>query len=89
MLNPNDPDSLDLMAKVMLELQDYYSAESYAQEAINADPGFAPAYLHLGTAYLYLGEPDLARQWLDQAISMEPGSWVAAQATRMIDYYFP
>jgi tetratricopeptide (TPR) repeat protein len=89
MLNPNNPDSLDLMAKIMLELQDYYSAESYAQAAINADPGYTPAYLHLGTAYLYRGEADKARKWLDLAIKQDPGSWVAAQATRMIDYYFP
>jgi tetratricopeptide (TPR) repeat protein len=89
MLNPNDPQSLDLMANVMLELEDYYSAESYAQAAINADPDYTPAYLHLGTAYLYRGESDLARKWLDQTIKKEPGSWAAAQAARMIDYYFP
>ncbi len=89
MLNPHDPASLDLMSKVMLELQDYLSAESYAQEALSYDPGYAPAYLHLGTAYLYQNEPELALQWLDKAKKMEPGSWVGVQATRMIDYYFP
>jgi tetratricopeptide (TPR) repeat protein len=88
MLNPHDPASLDLMAKVMLELQDYHSAKNYAEEALNFDPGFAPAYLHLGTAYLYLNEPGLALQWLDKARKIEPDSWVGAQAARMIDYYF-
>ncbi len=89
MLNPDDAASLDLMARVMIELQDYYSATSYAQAAINADAGFTPAYLHLGTAYLYQDSPDLARKWLDLAIKQNPGSWAAAQATRMIAYYFP
>lgn len=89
MLDPKDPASLDLMAKVMIALQDYYSAKNYAQAAINSDPGFAPAYLHLGTAYLYLGESDLARQWLDTASRLDPGSWSATQAKRMIEYYFP
>ena len=89
MLDPSDPASLDLMAKVMLELQDYHSAENYAQKALSYDPGYAPAYLHLGTAYLYLNEPELALQWLDKAKKMEPDSWVGMQATRMIDYYFP
>lgn len=89
MLNPDDPESLDLMANVMLELQDYYSAEGYAQAAINADPGYTPAYLHLGTAYLYRGEANQARKWLDLAAKQDPGSWVAAQAARMIEYYFP
>jgi tetratricopeptide (TPR) repeat protein len=89
MLNPDDPASLDLMAKVMIALQDYYSAKNYAQAAINTDPGFDPAYLHLGTAYLYLNESVLARQWLDKASKLNPSSWSAAQAKRMIEYYFP
>ena len=88
MLNPHDPASLDLMAKVMLELKDYHSAENYAQEALSSDPGYAPAYLHLGTAYLYLNEPKLALQWLDKARKLEPDSWVGIQAARMIDFYF-
>lgn len=89
MISQNDPESLDLMAKIMLELQDYYSAESYAQAAIKADTTYTPAYLHLGTAYLYRGEADLARKWLSLAVKGDPSSWAAAQATRMIDYYFP
>ncbi len=89
MLNQHDPASLDLMAKVMIALQDYYSAKNYAQAAIDSDPGFAPAYLHLGTVYLYLNESDQARQWLYTASKLEPGSWTANQATRMIEYYFP
>jgi tetratricopeptide (TPR) repeat protein len=89
LLNPQDAESLDLMAKVMIELQDYYSAESYAQSAINADPNYTAAYLHMGTAYLYRGEGEMARKWLDLAIKQDPDSWVAAQATRMIDYYLP
>jgi tetratricopeptide (TPR) repeat protein len=89
MLNPHDPASLDLMAKVMLALKDYHSAENYAQEALDNDPGYAPAYLHLGTAYLYLNEPKLALQWLDKARKLEPDSWIGIQAGRMIDFYFP
>jgi tetratricopeptide (TPR) repeat protein len=77
------------MAKVMIELQDYYSAESYAQSAINADPNYTASYLHLGTAYLYQGKGEMARKWLNLAIKQDPDSWVAAQATRMIDYYLP
>ena len=88
-LNPGDSNSLDVMAQVMLMLQDYHSAERYSLEALKADSGYAPAYLHLGTAYLYLGEPDLAYQWLDAAKNVAPDSWVAAQALRMLDYYFP
>lgn len=89
MLNPSDSSSLDVMAQVMLRLQDYHSAERFSLDALHYDPGFAPAYLHLGTAYLYLGESDLAYQWLNQAKKVGPESWVSAQASRMLDYYFP
>ncbi len=89
LLDTHDANSLDVMAQVMLMLQDFNSAERYATGAIQADPNFAPAYLHLGTAYLYLSEPDLAYKWLSLAKNVDPNSWVAAQSTRMLDYYFP
>jgi tetratricopeptide (TPR) repeat protein len=75
------------MTQVMLELQDYHSAGRFAEKALQVDPGFSPAYLHLGTAYLYLAKPDLARQWLSQAQEVDPDSWVGSQAQRMLDYY--
>jgi tetratricopeptide (TPR) repeat protein len=88
-LDPNNADSLDVMAQVMLMLEDYHSAERYSRDAIQVNPRFSPAYLHLGTAYLYLGQGELARSWLKLACTIEPDSWVAAQATRMLSYYFP
>jgi tetratricopeptide (TPR) repeat protein len=89
MLDPTEPASLDVMAQVMLALLDYQSAERYALNALQTDPGYLPAYLHLGTAYLYQGESDLARQWLEKAQEKDPSSWVSAQAKRMLEYYFP
>ena len=88
-LNPNDASTLDVMAQVMLLLEDYHSAERFARNAIQADPSLATAYLHLGTAYLYLNEPGFARQWLNLAKTIDPASPVANIAKRMLDYYFP
>ncbi len=88
-LDPDDTDSLDVMAQVMMALQDSHSAENYLSRAIHYDPQNAPAYLHLGMTYIYLGEPDLGRFWLGAARDVDPKSWVANQATRMIEYYFP
>ncbi|NJD58582.1 MAG: tetratricopeptide repeat protein [Anaerolineae bacterium] len=88
-LDPHSPDSLDLMAKIMLELSDYHAAEQYARQAVEVSPEYAPGYLHLGMAYVFLNQPDLARKWLDRAQKADPDSWVATQATRMLDYYFP
>jgi len=89
LLNPRDANSLDVMAQVMLLLQDYHSAERFSLSAIQSDPEFSPAYLHLGTACLYLGESSLARKWLGLAETVDPDSWVAVQAKRLIDFYFP
>lgn len=88
-LNPDDANSLDVMAQVMLMLQDYHSAERFSLHALKTDPGFDLAYLHLGMAYIYLEEPDLARHWLSLAETVSPDSWTAAQAKRMLNYYFP
>ena len=88
-LDENDSDSLDMMAQVMLALEDYHSAENYSLEAVHANPANVVACLHLGTVYLNLGEPTLAYQWLSTARDLDPGSWASAQADRMISYYFP
>jgi len=88
-LAPDDPGSLDVMAQVMLALQDYRSAERFLELALQSDPSYAPAYLHLGTAYLYLGETKLAQHWLSQAQAVETESWISSQARRMLEYYFP
>ena len=88
-LDPDDASSLDVMAQVMLMLKDYRSAERFALSALQVDPTYAPACLHLGISYLYLSESDLARKWLSLAKTVNPGSMTASQAERMLDYYFP
>lgn len=88
-IDPKDANSLDVMAQVMLMLLDYHSAERFSMSAVQSDPTYAPAYLHLGTACLYEGKSELAHEWLSKAITVEPNSWVAAQATRLLQYYFP
>ncbi len=88
-IDPTDPETLDLTAQVMLVLLDYQSAERYATSAVQSDPGYAPAYLHLGTACLYQGESEQALHWLSLAQTIDPSSWAASQAARMVEYYFP
>ncbi len=88
-LDPGNARALDVMAQVMFALQDYHSAERFSLKALQADPGYAQAYLHLGTVYIYLQQPDLAQQWLSQAESVGVNTWVAAQAQRLLEYYYP
>ncbi len=89
LLDPHGAASLDLMAQVMLMLVDYQSAERFATDAVQADPQYAPAYLHLGTAYLYQGEIGPAQHWLGGAETIGADTWVAALASRMLAYYLP
>ena len=49
MLDPHDAISLDVMAQVMLMLLDYPSAVRFSTSAVQSDPTYAPAYLHLGS----------------------------------------
>ena len=79
-LDPDDARSLDVMAQVMLMLKDYRSAERFALSALQVDPTYAPACLHLGISYLYLSESGLARKWLSLAETVNPGSLTASQA---------
>jgi len=88
-LDPNNPRSLDVMAQIMLMLQDYHSAERFSLKAYQVDPSFIPTYLHLGTVYVYLEEPVLARKWFGMAKVVGEGTWIASQAERMLEYYFP
>ncbi len=88
-LDPTNPESLDMIAQVLLELQDYRSAERYLLDALQSKPDYAPACLHLGLTYVYLNQTILAHEWLNKAVQLDPGSWVASQATRMLEYYFP
>lgn len=88
-LAPDDARSLDVMTQVMLMLQDYHSAERFSLKAIQVDPDYAQAYLHLGTVYINLEQPDLAKHWLNQARSVGSGTWIAAQAKRLLEYYYP
>jgi tetratricopeptide (TPR) repeat protein len=77
------------MAQVLLMLEDYHSAERFSLRAMQADPNYYPAYLHLGIAYLYLGNPETAHQWLSLAETFAPDSWISEQASRLLSYYFP
>ncbi len=88
-LDPDNSESLDMIAQVLLELQDYRSAERYLLDALQVQPAYAPACLHLGLAYVYLNQFNLAHEWLIKAAQVDPSSWAATQATRMLEYYFP
>ncbi len=88
-LDPEDPRSLDLLGHVLLILEDYQSAERFLIKALEIDPDYAPAHLHLGMVLVQRNEMQRARQEFDLAEKMGSDTWTIAQAQRFITYYYP
>lgn len=88
-LTPDDPRALDLMGQALFMLDDTLNAERFLLRALQTDPGYAPAHLHLGQVYLLEGEAGRARQQLDTALALSPDTPTADQAQRLLQRYFP
>jgi tetratricopeptide (TPR) repeat protein len=88
-LTPDDPRALDLMGQALFMLDDTLNAERFLLRALQTDPGYAPAHLHLGQVYLLEGEAERARQQLDTALALSPDTPTADQAQRLLQRYFP
>jgi tetratricopeptide (TPR) repeat protein len=89
-LDPEEPASLDAMGQILTLLGDPASAERFLTRALQADPGYAPARVHLGLVYILRGERDLARVQFDLARSLAPiDSAEAEHARRLLEIYFP
>ena len=88
-LSPEDPQSLDVMAQVMMVSGDLVSASRFLERALKLQPDFALASLHLGLILLQQGERDRAFQALSDASRYGSGSNVGIQARRLIAQNFP
>jgi tetratricopeptide (TPR) repeat protein len=88
-LAPDDPQVLDSMGQVFIKLDDQINAERFINRALEKDPGFAPAYLHLGQVFILQGKLVEARAQLNQVTKLAPDSPASDQAQRLIRAYFP
>jgi Flp pilus assembly protein TadD len=88
-LAPKLPESQDTLAQVMIRLGDLDSAARFVWRALQADPDYPPAHLHLGLIYALRGEQGAAYQELTLASSLAPGSATSDQALRLLQTYFP
>ena len=86
---PENPANLDLMAQVLIQQGDLASAERFLNQALQIDPNYAPAHLHLGVLYILQERREAAYGEFYLAASLAPGSPVAAQAKRLLETYFP
>ncbi len=82
--DPYQPASLDTMGQVLLRLGDLLNAQRFLLRALDLDPEYAPAYLHLGMAYRLQGQEAQALAAFQQAIKQSPGSPTANQANRFL-----
>ena len=89
LLDPQGPDSLDVLGQALFILGDLASAERFYLRALEAQPKHTSALLHLGLVYMLQGQPQRARQEWSLVISLAPGTPAAQQAQRLINNYFP
>ncbi|HEX7975515.1 MAG TPA: tetratricopeptide repeat protein [Anaerolineales bacterium] len=87
--SPHDPAALDLMAQVLIHLNDQASARRFLDQALQSGPGYARAHLHLGLVYLFQGNNSQAYQELQLARNLAEEPPVADQSQRLLKTYFP
>lgn len=87
--SPQDAASLDLMAQLMIKLNDLDSAERFLERALASDPHNAAAHLHLGLVFALKDSRQESYNELKLAISLAPNAPIAAQAQRLLETYFP
>jgi len=82
-------ENLDLMAQVLIKLGDLDNAKRNLSRALQSDPNYAPAHLHLGLVYILTGDKSSAQQEFNFAASLAPQTPIADQAHRLMETYFP
>lgn len=87
-LAPNDPQSLDTLGQVLLLLGDLTSAQRFFFHALEVQPDFAAAYLHLGLVYALQGDAQGGLQAWNRVVALAPDSPLAEQARRLMESYF-
>ena len=70
LLSPADPRSLDLAGQAALSNGEQDEAQGYFLAAIQSDPQYAPAHLHLALVYFQRGDADAAYEELQKAASL-------------------
>jgi len=88
-LTSTDSPALDLMGRVMMDLEDMVSAERFLQQAVDKDASSAAAQLHLGQLYLQENQPEKAYPHLKLASQLagSDGS-TRTLANRLLVRYF-
>lgn len=74
-IDPDFSEALTLRAILALEAHQNEAAMADLDHAIKGDPGYALAYLAMGSAFNLEGKYDQAQQVLDRGLALAPQSW--------------
>lgn len=87
-LEPDNPESLDVMGWILLIEGELNQAEQFLQQALQKDAGHPRALLHLAQVYIDMNRLSLAYKPLSQAAAQDKDPSVALQAGRLLEKYF-
>jgi tetratricopeptide (TPR) repeat protein len=88
-LDPNNPQSMDLMARAYLAREQVDLALPLLEKAIELAPQDPSPRFHLGLLYLQTGQMPLAEQAFRAALERDPNGALGDQARRILERYFP
>jgi Flp pilus assembly protein TadD len=89
LLNPQDPETRVLQARLMILTGYEATALDLLDQALTLDPENAAAAYYKGFIYFNRNEMDLARTYLTQAAIRDPNGTVGTQARNILERYFP
>ncbi len=89
LLDADDPIALDLIGYGYYLLNDMVTAERFLQQALQKDPDYAPAHLHLGLLRIQQGNMLAAQDEILKAVQLAPDTPTATQAERILQQFFP
>jgi len=88
-IEPSDPANLDMLGQVLLLLEDFSTAQRFFRTALDVNPAYTPAQVHLGLVYALRGDTQQAYQAWKAVSATAPGTPAAEQAERLLLNYFP
>jgi len=88
-LNGQDPQTLDALGWALALLERYDQAQEALEHAIELDPAFAPAHLHLGIIAMQTDAWESAADHLRKARDLDPDGLAGDQAQVLLNQYFP
>ena len=83
-LVPTDPDARIDMGICYYNLQNYPTAIAEMEQAIKYDPKHQIGYLDLGIVNLAAGNFDKSKQWLKEAVDLDPNSEYGKKAEELL-----